>query len=261
VVGAIQDITDQKMYESSLKSLNEMLEARARELANSNAELEQFAYVASHDLQEPLRMITSFLTQLELKYGEQLDERARKYIHFAVDGARRMRQIILDLLEFSRVGRIEEEPEIIDLNQLVAEVCTLQSKRLREKNAEVNFSDLPEIQGYRTPLIQVFQNLISNAVKYSKESIAPVVNITSRESAAYWEFSVQDNGIGMEADHFDKIFVIFQRLHTKDKFSGSGIGLAIVKKIIENLGGKIWVESELGNGTTFFFTLKKSSES
>jgi PAS domain S-box-containing protein len=261
VVGAIQDITDQKMYESSLKSLNEMLEARARELANSNAELEQFAYVASHDLQEPLRMVSSFLNQLELKYGDQLDDRAKKYIHFAVDGARRMRQIILDLLEFSRVGRIEEEPEIIDLNQLVAEVCTLQSKRLKEKNAEVNFSDLPEIQGFRTPMIQVFQNLISNAVKYSKESLAPEVNITSRESAAFWEFSVQDNGIGMDADHFDKIFVIFQRLHTKDKFSGSGIGLAIVKKIIENLGGKIWVESELGKGTTFFFTLKKSPES
>jgi signal transduction histidine kinase len=110
-------------------------------------------------------------------------------------------------------------------------------------------------------MIQVFQNLISNAVKYSKESLAPEVNITSRESAAFWEFSVQDNGIGMDADHFDKIFVIFQRLHTKDKFSGSGIGLAIVKKIIENLGGKIWVESELGKGTTFFFTLKKSPES
>jgi PAS domain S-box-containing protein len=257
MVGAVQDITDQKLHESSLKSLNEELEARAQELANSNAELEQFAYVASHDLQEPPRMVSSFLTQLESKYGSQLDERAKKYIYFAVDGAKRMRQIILDLLEFSRVGRILEEPGIIDLNQVIAEVCSLQSNRIKEKNAVVHFSDLPIIKGYRTPMIQVFQNLIGNAVKYSKESHAPEVNITCRELAESWEFSVQDNGIGMEADHFDKIFVIFQRLHTKDKFSGSGIGLAIVKKIIENLGGKIWLESELGTGTTFYFTLKK----
>lgn len=261
MVGAMQDITDQKMYESSLKDLNEMLEARARELANSNAELEQFAYVASHDLQEPLRMVSSFLTQLELKYEDQLDERAKKYIYFAVDGAKRMRQIILDLLEFSRVGRIQEDLEKIDLNELLAEVCNLQSKRIKEKSAEVHFAEMPVIKGYRTPIIQVFQNLISNALKYSKESLAPVVNITCRELAEYWEFSVQDNGIGMEPGHFDKIFVIFQRLHTKDKYSGSGIGLAIVKKIIENKGGKIWVESELGKGTTFFFTLRKSPES
>lgn len=257
VVGAIQDITDQKMYESSLKGLNEMLETKAHELANSNAELEQFAYVASHDLLEPLRMVTSFLTQLELKYGEQLDERAKKYIYFAVDGAKRMRQIILDLLEFSRVGRFEEDLEKIDLNELLAEVCNLQSNRIKEKSAVVLYSDMPVIKGCRTPMIQVFQNLISNALKYSKESPSPVVNITCRELAEYWEFSVQDNGIGMEPDHFDKIFVIFQRLHTKDKYSGSGIGLAIVKKIIENNGGKIWVDSELGTGTTFYFTLKK----
>ncbi|MDP2042571.1 MAG: PAS domain S-box protein [Algoriphagus sp.] len=257
MVGAMQDITDQKMYESSLKDLNEMLEARARELANSNAELEQFAYVASHDLQEPLRMVSSFLTQLELKYEDQLDERAKKYIYFAVDGAKRMRQIILDLLEFSRVGRIQEDLEKIDLNELLAEVCNLQSNRIKEKSAEVHFADMPVIKGYRTPMIQVFQNLISNALKYSKESLAPVVNITCRELAEYWEFSIQDNGIGMEPGHFDKIFVIFQRLHTKDKYSGSGIGLAIVKKIIENKGGKIWVESQLGTGTTFYFTLKK----
>lgn len=257
LVGAMQDITDQKTFESSLKSLNEKLEGRARELAASNAELEQFAYVASHDLQEPLRMVTSFLTQLEMKYGNQLDDRAKKYIDFAVDGAKRMRQIILDLLEFSRVGRIEEEPEVISLDVLINEVRRLQTNLIKNKNARIINSDLPVIRGFRTPLIQIFQNLISNAIKYSKEGVDPEVKISCRELPGYWKFAVEDNGIGMEAGSFDKIFVIFQRLHTRDQFAGTGIGLAIVKKIVENLGGKIWVESELGVGSTFYFTLKK----
>lgn len=257
VVGAISDVTERKEFESSLKNLNEKLEARARELAASNAELEQFAYVASHDLQEPLRMVSSFLSQLETKYENQLDERAKKYIHFAVDGAKRMRQIILDLLEFSRVGRMGEEVEEIALTEIVEEVCTLQYNLIQSKNAKVYYSDLPVIRGFRTPMIQVFQNLISNALKYSKEEVPAEVKISYRDLPGFWEFSVEDNGIGMEADSFEKIFVIFQRLHARDQFSGSGIGLAIVKKIVENLGGKIEVDSTPGVGTTFRFTLKK----
>ena len=257
VVGAISDITERKDFESSLKNLNEKLEVRARELAASNAELEQFAYVASHDLQEPLRMVTSFLSQLETKYEDQLDDRAKKYIYFAVDGAKRMRQIILDLLEFSRVGRMEEEVDDLALSGILEEVCTLQSNLIQTKNAKISFGKLPVIKGARTPMIQVFQNLISNALKYSREDVAPVVTVSYRELSDFWEFSVEDNGIGMDADSYEKIFVIFQRLHTKDQFSGSGIGLAIVKKIVENLGGRIWVESELGLGSTFRFTLKK----
>lgn len=257
IIGAVSDITERKEFESSLKSLNEKLEARARELAASNAELEQFAYVASHDLQEPLRMVSSFLSQLEIKYGDQLDERAKKYISFAVDGAKRMRQIILDLLEFSRVGRMDGEEEEVDLSEIIAEVCTLQFNLIQSKDAKISWSDLPVIKGYRTPVLQVFQNLISNAVKYSREEAQPQVKISSRDLREFWEFSVEDNGIGMDPDSFDRIFVIFQRLHTKDQFAGSGIGLAIVKKIVENLGGRIWVDSTPGLGTIFRFTLKK----
>ncbi len=257
IIGAVSDFTKRKEFESSLRNLNEKLEVRARELATSNAELEQFAYVASHDLQEPLRMVSGFLTQLEMKYSEQLDDRAKKYINFAVDGAKRMRQIILDLLEFSRVGRIDEEPEFIDLNELVTEVCNLQSSLIAAKNAKIFYSGLPKITGFRTPMIQVFQNLIGNSIKYSKEGIPPEVTISHRELPEYWEFAIADNGIGIDSDSFDKIFIIFQRLHTRDQFAGSGIGLSIVKKIIENIGGKIWVESELGIGTTIYFTIKK----
>lgn len=257
IIGAVSDITKRKEFESSLRSLNEKLELRAKELAKSNAELEQFAYVASHDLQEPLRMVSSFLTQLEKKYETQLDERAKMYINFAVDGAKRMRQIILDLLEFSRVGRIEEEPTSIPLSELIEEVCRMQSSAIKIKNAKITYSNLPLIKGFRTPLIQVFQNLISNAIKYSKQDQAPEVKIACSESPGFWEFTVEDNGIGMDAESFDRIFVIFQRLHTKDEFDGTGIGLAIVKKIVENLGGRIWVTSELDRGTTFHFTIKK----
>ena len=257
VVGAISDVTERKEFESSLRSLNEKLELRAKELAASNAELEQFAYVASHDLQEPLRMVSSFLSQLEIKYKDQLDERAQKYIYFAVDGAMRMRQIILDLLEFSRVGRMDGEEEQVDLTEIVEEVCTLQSSLIQSKDAKISWVNLPVIKGFRTPMLQVFQNLISNAIKYSREEAVPDVRISCSEAPGYWEFSVEDNGIGMEEDSFDKIFVIFQRLHTKDQYAGNGIGLAIVKKIVENLGGKICVQSTPGVGTIFRFTIKK----
>lgn len=257
MVGAIQDITDQKKYEISLRNLNDKLEVRARELAASNSELEQFAYVASHDLQEPLRMVTSFLTQLELKYEKQLDERAKKYIYYAVDGAKRMRQIILDLLEFSRIGRMEGEKETIDMEEIVAEVFKLQFNLIQTKNAKITWSDLPVIRGYRTQLLQIFQNLISNAMKYSKEGVQPEVHIFCRDLGETWEFSIKDNGIGIDEESFDKIFIIFQRLHAKDQFTGSGIGLAIVKKIVENYGGRIWVDSVLGLGSTFRFTLRK----
>lgn len=257
VVGAVSDVTERKAFESSLKSLNERLEARAVELSRSNAELEQFAYVASHDLQEPLRMVTSFLSQLEIKYQEQLDDRAKKYIHFAVDGAKRMRQIILDLLEFSRVGRIQEEISQIPVENILTEVCSLQSGLIEAKKAKVSWGVLPVIFGAKTPLIQIFQNLISNAVKYSRDGIRPEVKVSCTESPDFWEFAVQDNGIGIEKESLEKIFVIFQRLHTKDQYAGTGIGLAIVKKLIENMGGKIWVESTPGEGSTFRFTLRK----
>ncbi|MFV8326081.1 PAS domain S-box protein [Flavobacterium sp. ZS1P14] len=251
-----RDATKRKMAEEQLKELNTNLEKNVKQLASSNIELEQFAYVASHDLQEPLRMVTSFLTLLEKKYGDLIDEKGKKYIHFAVDGAKRMRQIILDLLEFSRVGTLENDQEELDVNELVKEIQLLFRKKIAKKKVIIKFDKLPVIQGHSAPLRQVFQNLISNALKYSKEAYCEV-NITVKEFENHWQFAVIDNGIGIAEEYFDKIFVIFQRLHNKDEYTGTGIGLAVTKKVVENLGGKIWLESIEGEGSTFYFTIKK----
>jgi len=255
-----KDITDRKVSEIRLKELNENLQKHAKELSISNAELEQFAYVASHDLQEPLRMVTSFLTQLEKKYSTAIDDKGRQYIHFAVDGAKRMRQIILDLLEFSRVGRTEDDLEEVNINKLVNEIITLYRRQIEEINASIVYENLPTLQTYKTPIRQVFQNLVSNSLKYHSKNEAPVIKITCNETKMHFEFSVKDNGIGIDPDYFDKIFIIFQRLHNKDEYSGTGMGLAIAKKIIENLGGKIWVQSVEGKGSTFHFTLLKNNK-
>ncbi|MDN3657001.1 PAS domain S-box protein [Ferruginibacter paludis] len=257
MIGATQDITSVKENELHLKKLNDDLYEQAKALADSNAELEQFAYVASHDLQEPLRMVTSFLTLLELNYGEHIDDKGRNYIHFAVDGAKRMRQIILDLLEISRVGRSEDSLELLDLNLLVAEILQLLQKQVDENKAVVEVGELPVLYAYRSPIMQVFQNLLGNSVKYIKKGIVPQIKISAEETPGYWQFSIADNGIGIEPEYFGKIFIIFQRLHNQNEFSGTGIGLAISKKIIENLGGRIWLESVPGKGTTFYFTIKK----
>lgn len=258
MVGSITDITPRKEYEETLKRLNTDLENQAKLLADTNEELEQFAYVASHDLQEPLRMVTGFLSQLEKKYSGNLDPKALQYIHFAVDGAKRMRQIILDLLEFSRVGKFAYESETIATGDIVHEICILQSKLIEEKNATIFFDNPPTIISYRPAMVQVFHNLISNSLKYVEEGTSPIIQIEGKEYEQCWEFSVKDNGIGIEAEYFKKIFVIFQRLHTKEAFNGTGIGLAIVKKIIENLGGRIWVESTPGEGSCFYFTLPRT---
>lgn len=255
VYGSFQDITKQKLNEIELKELNEKLKVKAEKLAISNAELEQFAYVASHDLQEPLRMVSSFMTQLENKYSDKLDEKGRQYIHFAVDGAKRMRQIILDLLEFSRIGKMEEEADLVDINKLVDEVLILQRKQINEANAQVIYKNLPVVKTFSSPLRHVFQNLISNSLKYHKKEISPKIIISAKMMEEYWYFSVEDNGIGIDSKYNDKIFQIFQRLHQKEEYSGTGIGLALCKKIIENLGGTIWVESQLNKGSKFIFTL------
>jgi PAS domain S-box-containing protein len=255
-----KDITERKTSEMRLKELNENLQKHARELAISNAELEQFAYVASHDLQEPLRMVTSFMTQLEKKYGDVVDDKGRQYIHFAVDGARRMRHIILDLLEFSRVGRTEDDLEDVNFNKQINEILALYRRQIEELQAQVIFENLPVFQTYKTPIRQIFQNLVSNSLKYHAVDTPPVIIISCNETKTHYQFSVKDNGIGIAPEYFDKIFIIFQRLHNKDEYSGTGMGLAITKKIIENLGGKIWVESEEGKGSTFYFTLLKTNK-
>lgn len=250
----LETLVDKKT--ADLEKLNVELEARAKELTKVNKELEYFAYIISHDLQEPLRMITSFLTQLEKKYNDILDEKGKKYIFFAVDGAKRMKNIILDILEFSRVGKYTDKKESVDLNEVIQEVEAFY--KIEYPNGKLNYQNLPVINSYRSPVIQIFQNLISNAYKYSKENVAPEINIkVVNETENYITFSVQDNGIGIENEYLEKIFVLFQRLHKRDSDKGSGMGLAIVKKIIENLNGTIWVESKINVGSTFYFSLPK----
>ena len=242
-----------------LNQKQDSLEHAVKMLEQKNTELEQFTYAASHDLQEPLRMVTGFLTQLEKKYGSSFDHKAKQYIHFAVDGAQRMRRLILDLLEFSRVGRIQDHLEEVDLNNIINEILLLYHTEIQEKSAVIVTAKLPIIFSHRSAVTQVFQNLIGNALKYSKDEPPVHINISVQEQEKYWQFSVADNGIGILQEYFEKIFVIFQRLNDREKYPGSGIGLAITKKIVDNLGGSIRVQSEEGRGSTFYFTILKNT--
>jgi PAS domain S-box-containing protein len=257
MIGAMRDITMLKQNESRLRDLNRQLEQRADELAATNAELEQFAYIASHDLQEPLRMVTSFLKLLESRYQDQLDDVAKQYIEFATDGAVRMRQLILDLLQYSRVGRDDFDRIDIDMNELISDVLSLNANMINDSDAEITWGSLPIIKAARTPIIQLFQNLIHNAIKYRRTDVAPKIQVEAIETPTHWQFSISDNGIGIDSRYFDKIFVIFQRLHGRDEYTGTGIGLAICKKIVDTHYGKIWVESVVGEGSTFYFTIAK----
>ncbi|TDH28814.1 PAS domain S-box protein [Segetibacter sp. 3557_3] len=256
MIGTMQDLTERKASEFILKKLNNSLEKRAKELAASNDELERFAYVTSHDLQEPLRMVTSFLQLLQKRYRDKLDAKAHEYIGFAVDGAERMKGLILDLLEYSRVNTNKSELEQVDLNEVAANVLLTYKQLLSETDGSIDITSLPMIKGNRTQLTQLLQNLIGNALKYRRAE-PPRIQVTVEEHPQEFEFAVIDNGIGIEERFYHKIFVIFQRLHHKNEYSGTGIGLAICKKIIEKHGGRIWVESEPGEGSTFYFTLPK----
>lgn len=253
----IRDITLRITHENELLKLNEDLNKQKIELITSNKELEQFAYVASHDLQEPLRMVTSFLTLLEKRYNDVLDEKGLKYINFAVDGAKNMRQIILDILEFSRINDHQENYELIDLKDIIRDISLLQGKLIKEKRAEILFEELPKVYATRHYLIQLFQNIISNALKYSKDEVPLQIIIKSKEYNDYYQISIKDNGIGIEDEYYEKIFIIFQRLHGKDKYQGNGMGLAIAKKIVDKLNGKIWVKSQVGIGSTFYINIPK----
>ncbi len=257
MVGAMTDVSERKNYEAELIKLNESLKKYAHELELTNEELEQFAFIASHDLQEPLRMISSFLDQLKRKYSGQLDDKAHEYIHFATDGAKRMKQIILDLLEYSRAGKIQENRTKINLEQLIHDYKSLRKTIIEEKSAEINHSELPMVEGYRAPLTQVLHCLLDNAIKYTSEDTAPRIQVKVTEASSEWICSVRDNGTGIAPEFFEKIFVIFQRLHNRTQHSGSGIGLSIVKKQVESWGGKVWLESSVGNGSVFYFTIPK----
>jgi len=247
-IEAIEDITDQKNNEWCLKR-------HARALEVSNEELKTFAYVASHDLQEPLRMISSYVTLLERRYKGKLDADADEFIAYAVDGAKRMQSLINDLLEYSRVGRSHREFSVTSTRDVLGSVLKNLSTIIKEKEADITYDALPDVEADSLQLRQLFQNLISNALKFSRDGLIPRVEIEAKRHGPHWIFSVTDNGIGIETEYKTKIFEIFQRLHGNKKYSGTGIGLAICKKIVERHGGRIWVSSVPGKGSTFYFSL------
>ncbi len=248
LIGTHVDVTARKEAE-------EALHKTAEELARSNRELEQFAYVASHDLQEPLRMVSGFLNLLRERYEDRLDEKARQYIGFAVEGSGRMSSLIKDLLAYSRVTVSKRELSEVDLSAVLSEAKANLLTAIGESGAEISADPLPTLTADARQMAQLFQNLIGNALKFRVEGRRPEIQITARREGGDWVFGVKDNGIGIAADQHDKIFVIFQRLHGREKYPGTGIGLAICKKIVEGHGGRIWVESEPDKGSTFFFTL------
>ncbi len=236
------------------KQAEEALQRTAAELARSNAELEQFAYVASHDLQEPLRTVAGFTQLLAKRYTGQLDAKADEYIAFAVDGATRMHQLITDLLEYSRVGTRGEPFQPTDCTAVLQQALTSLALTIQESRARVTHNPLPTLSGAAGQLTRLLQNLIGNALKYRSER-PPQVHITAQPQGHAWLFAVQDNGIGFDPHHAERIFGVFQRLHTREKYPGTGIGLAICRKIVERHGGCIWAEGRPGEGATFYFTI------
>ncbi|MBD0344733.1 MAG: hypothetical protein ICV63_07860, partial [Coleofasciculus sp. Co-bin14] len=271
-----QETKERRQAEASLKQLNEELEDRVQRrtteleeanvnLLHSNRELEQFAYVASHDLQEPLRAVNSYAQLLNRKYQGNLDAKADKYLGYIMEGATRMQQLINDLLEFSRVGTRGKPLQPTDCEGVLSQVLDNLKVAILESRTRVTYDPLPTIVGDEIQLIQLFQNLIGNAIKFRRvgdslgesDSVPepPRVHVKAVPRDHEWVFSVEDNGIGMEAEYFERIFTIFQRLHSRAEYPGTGIGLAVCKKIVERHGGHIWVESELGVGTIFYFTI------
>lgn len=247
LVGICRDITARKLAEQKLQVM-------AQELARSNAELEQFAYVASHDLQEPLRAITGYIQLLERRYADKLGDDATNFMHRSIAAAGRMKRLIEDLLAYSRVGRRDASFTLANCSLIVQDTINSLDVIIKESDAVVQFGALPTLWADPTQLRQLFQNLISNAIKFRSEK-RPEIHIDATRQGSLWLFAVRDNGIGIEADYAERIFLIFQRLHTRTDYPGTGIGLAICKKIVEHHGGNIWIESELTKGTTFFFTL------
>ncbi|TMI00328.1 MAG: PAS domain S-box protein [Betaproteobacteria bacterium] len=249
-IALFDDITERKKAEAALREAHE-------ELKRSNAELEQFAYVASHDLQEPLRMVSSYTQLLMRRYGDKLDGDAREFTAFIVDGATRMKQLIEDLLAYSRVGTRDKNFKPVDAESSLKRALTNLRAAIQDSGATVTQDKLPTIPCDEVQLAQLFQNLIGNALKFRKPDVAPAVHVGAAEQGAEWEFMVRDNGIGIEPQYFERIFMVFQRLHDKGEYPGTGIGLAIVKKVVERHGGRIWVQSQPGAGTTFHFTMPK----
>ena len=250
---AVRRALREKQLREERSRTQDELAKRVQELAKSNAELEQFAYVASHDLQEPLRMVASYTQLLSERYRGKLDEQADKYIQYATDGALRMQALIQDLLAFSRVGRMGTERQSADCNQVIDGALKSLGAALEASEAKVTHESLPTVMANIVQLRQLFQNLIGNALKFHGKA-TPEIRIAAERLGEEWVFSVADNGIGIAPEHDAEIFTVFNRLHTREEYPGNGIGLAICKKIVEQHGGKIWVESQPGAGATFKFT-------
>jgi two-component system CheB/CheR fusion protein len=251
------EITPQKEYEAQIEKLNMLLKTQNYKLEESNKLLEEFAYIASHDLKEPARMVNSFLTLLKTKYNGNLDEDAKKYVYFAMDGAQRMTTLIDELLGYSRLSIIEKGTEKVDTEKILTEAIDLLSGVLTETKGVINFEKLPAVYASETALKLVFQNLIGNAIKYQEPNVTPIVEIKASETDNSWQFSIKDNGIGIKKEYHNQIFQLFKRLHSREEYAGSGMGLATCKKIINKNGGDIWLESEIGIGSTFYFTIPK----
>ncbi|MEV8517566.1 ATP-binding protein [Dactylosporangium sp. NPDC051484] len=249
------DLNDVQEARRLVEEANQMLEQQAAELTRSNRDLEQFAYVASHDLQEPLRKVASFCQLLQRRYSGQLDERADQYIGFAVDGAQRMQRLINDLLAFSRIGRLTSGFKTVDLNKVVVDAAAQFDAQREVTKTEIIFTGLPVVRGEEPLLGALFSNLIGNAIKFRRPDVPPRIVVGSRLADGEYEISVEDNGIGIEPEFADKVFVIFQRLHAKETYPGTGIGLAIAKKIVEYHGGRIWIDPAHRDGTLIRFTL------
>ncbi len=243
VIAALVDITVQKEAEKNL--------------SRSNSELQQFAYLSSHDLQEPLRMVVSYMSLLEKRYKDQLDPKAREYIDNAIEGGSRMRQLIDDLLAYSRLETTGKEFVPVNMNEVLESTVKVLMVPIEENKADILVGPLPTVRADGSQMVQLMQNLVGNAIKFRGPE-RPMVQITAKPGQRDWTFSVKDNGIGLNRDYADKIFQMFQRLHNQDQYPGTGVGLAIAKKIVERHGGRIWVESEEGKGAIFFFTIPKN---
>ncbi|MGN9802185.1 sensor histidine kinase [Micromonospora sp. L32] len=250
-----RELAEVREARESIEWVNSQLQKQAEELTRSNRDLEQFAYVASHDLQEPLRKVASFCQLLQRRYAGQLDERADQYIAFAVDGAQRMQRLINDLLAFSRIGRLTTGFTEVDLDKVMGDVAGQTEAARQYADAELTWDEMPVIRGEEPLLTNLLANLVSNSIKFRRPDVTPKVHVSARLVDDEWEITCQDNGIGIEPEFADKIFVIFQRLHAKDAYPGTGIGLAIVKKIVEYHGGRVWVDTDTDEGTAIRFTL------
>ena len=251
-VSMAHDITERKEYQRRLEETIDRLE-------ESNRRLEQFAYAASHDLQEPLRMVSSYLQLIESRYGDELDEDGEEFLAFAVDGADRMRDMIDGLLAYSRVETQGDPIEPVDLDSVLESVLADLQLQIEETDAEITTDTLPRTEGDAAQLRQVFQNLLSNALEYSGDE-PPRVSVDAERRGREWVISVHDEGIGIDPDDQERVFEVFQRLHSRKKYSGTGIGLALCQRIIERHGGEIWVDSEPGEGATFSFTLPAADD-